>query len=195
MKQSSDSPDYPIFPFSNTSIPGSSAPRVLFPPSPELAQTYFTHSVIAYDRTPIVVAPNDCELPERGCPGRTYGAACESDDGVDRALDYFQSKRREGSDLAGEERPSIHRMPPLVPDLSSSDSEDSDDLLSPPNVDESAFIPFFHRVPKTLAMLPHEPLRRESKPRSPRSYEDQFKNSMATSAFAAYGLDSCLAGF
>ena len=47
-------------------------PQVHFPPPTSLTQTHYTHSGTHYDRAPIVVLPNDCALPERGCPGRTY---------------------------------------------------------------------------------------------------------------------------
>ncbi|KAG1841558.1 hypothetical protein DFJ58DRAFT_808272 [Suillus subalutaceus] len=45
---------------------------VHFPPSPALTRTYLAYPPSTYDRSPIVVAPNTCALPERGCPGRTY---------------------------------------------------------------------------------------------------------------------------
>ena len=45
------------------------------PPSPHvhflgLYQTYFVD--YEYDRTSTVVMPNECALPARGCPGKTY---------------------------------------------------------------------------------------------------------------------------
>ncbi|KAF7297133.1 hypothetical protein MIND_00946200 [Mycena indigotica] len=46
--------------------------NVHFPSSPSLARTFATHSSTQYDRSPIEVSPNACELPARGCPGRTY---------------------------------------------------------------------------------------------------------------------------
>jgi len=46
--------------------------KVHFPPHASLTQSFTAHSPSVYDRTPIRVAPNLCELPERGCPGRTY---------------------------------------------------------------------------------------------------------------------------
>ncbi|TCD64472.1 hypothetical protein EIP91_004076, partial [Steccherinum ochraceum] len=49
-------------------------PLVHFPPHSAIARTFAAHSPAAYDRSPIVVAPNQCSLPERGCPGRTYEA-------------------------------------------------------------------------------------------------------------------------
>ncbi|CAK5271444.1 unnamed protein product [Mycena citricolor] len=47
-------------------------PTVHFPPSPSLTRIFSVHSSAAYDRSPIVVTPNACALPARGCPGRTY---------------------------------------------------------------------------------------------------------------------------
>ncbi|PSS37231.1 hypothetical protein PHLCEN_2v920 [Hermanssonia centrifuga] len=47
-------------------------PLVHFPSASSLSRTFFAHSAATYDRTPIVVPPNNCSLPERGCPGRTY---------------------------------------------------------------------------------------------------------------------------
>ncbi|KAF8598508.1 hypothetical protein BDV93DRAFT_526693, partial [Ceratobasidium sp. AG-I] len=35
----------------------------------ELVKTRVTHSPASYDRSPIVVQPNSCALPARGCPG------------------------------------------------------------------------------------------------------------------------------
>ncbi|KAJ7686793.1 hypothetical protein B0H17DRAFT_1204003 [Mycena rosella] len=43
-----------------------------FPPSPSLTRTFSAYSPSSYDRSPIVVSPNTCALPARGCPGRTY---------------------------------------------------------------------------------------------------------------------------
>ena len=46
---------------------------VHFPPSTSLTRTFVAYSSSTYDRSPIIVTPNSCALPERGCPGRTYG--------------------------------------------------------------------------------------------------------------------------
>ncbi|EIW76798.1 hypothetical protein CONPUDRAFT_168552 [Coniophora puteana RWD-64-598 SS2] len=54
---------------------------VHFPPSPVLAKTHLVHSPSTYDRSPIVVGENDCALPERGCPGRTYNLDDSSSSG------------------------------------------------------------------------------------------------------------------
>ncbi|KAF7791004.1 hypothetical protein EIP86_001963 [Pleurotus ostreatoroseus] len=52
--------------------PGLFQPIVRFPSTSSLTCTFLVHSSTTYDRSPIVVAPNQLELPERGCPGRTY---------------------------------------------------------------------------------------------------------------------------
>ncbi|THU95688.1 hypothetical protein K435DRAFT_859268 [Dendrothele bispora CBS 962.96] len=46
------------------------SPHVHFPPTPAISSTQLTHSPSTYDRAPIQVSPNSCELPERG--GRVY---------------------------------------------------------------------------------------------------------------------------
>ena len=48
------------------------APKVHFPPPPELTCTFSAYSSTTYDRSPIIVSPNAYALPERGSPGRTY---------------------------------------------------------------------------------------------------------------------------
>ena len=94
---------------------------VRFPPSPA-TRTYSAHSAAAYDRSPIVVAPNSCALPERG--GRTY------------TLDESQPRR--GISFARDFHPralafasSPPPLPQLIPDLSE-DSEESDGWSAAP---------------------------------------------------------------
>ena len=43
------------------------SPHVHFPPTPRLVRPGITHSSSTYDRAPIEVSPNQCELPARGC--------------------------------------------------------------------------------------------------------------------------------
>ncbi|TDL26408.1 hypothetical protein BD410DRAFT_520045 [Rickenella mellea] len=189
-------------------------PSVHFPPSPALTQTYPTHSVSAYDRHPIVVSPNDCALPERGCPGRTYDGHKPSKQPI---------KRRDGSTIHPRalecprqpplgERKASHRpmaasVPPLVPDLSSSsESDESDGLVSPPP--ETVFtphIPMPHHtnsspIPSTkaLSFLPHPPSpssEKEKRRRKLQSSEQKFKSGSGVCSFAASSLDGCLGGF
>jgi len=111
---------------------------VHFPPSPSLTtHTFSVYSASAYDRSPIIVTPNSCALPERGCPGRTYS--------LDDDYASPQMPMQRGIYGSGEMHPrafyGAHRStsepapysqpPPLIPDLSSSESEESDDVASP----------------------------------------------------------------
>jgi len=88
---------------------------VHFPPSPATC-TYSAYSAAAYDRSPIVVTPNNCALPERG--GRTYTLE--------------ESQPRRGISFARDFHPralafasSRSDIPQLIPDLSS-ESDESD---------------------------------------------------------------------
>ncbi|EKM76536.1 hypothetical protein AGABI1DRAFT_115667, partial [Agaricus bisporus var. burnettii JB137-S8] len=88
-----------------------------FPPPAMLTSTYVVYSPATYDRSPIVVAPNLCALPERG--GRTY------------VLDDAQSHSRPASKATWPPRQSNDSsLPALIPDLSS-ESDESDAFPSP----------------------------------------------------------------
>jgi hypothetical protein len=96
---------------------------VHFPPSPIISKTFMAHSPSTYDRSPIVVAPNTCALPERGCPGRTYTL-----DPNGRRLNEFGGLRT----LFGDDSTDSLVPPPLIQDTSSSSSSDeSSDGLAP----------------------------------------------------------------
>jgi hypothetical protein len=126
---------------------------VHFPPSPSLTRTFSAYSPALYDRSPIVVSPNTCALPERGCPGRTYTLD-------DPTAQSSHAKRRptvqngrhlhpravasayreqspdtdEDADEDEGQRTPTHTFPPvpsLIPDLSS-ESDESDGFTSPP---------------------------------------------------------------
>ncbi|TFK71538.1 hypothetical protein BDN72DRAFT_837423 [Pluteus cervinus] len=127
----------PILKRTTTSHPTSHG--VHFPPVQALTSTYSVYSAAAYDRSPIVVAPNSCTLPERGCPGRTYTL---DDPGAPTPSNPRQPQRRNhgkvlhpralanakayGVDV------SCYNPPPLIPDISSSSSEsDESDSFAP----------------------------------------------------------------
>jgi hypothetical protein len=118
---------------------------VHFPPSPTLTRTFSVYSSTTYDRSPIVVGPNTCALPERGCPGRTYTLEEDSSHRGDQrkrssAKGRHAHPRSMGGSLglgqlSGDEPREVDQHPqnippPLIPDLSSSESDDSDSLLS-----------------------------------------------------------------
>ncbi|KAF9528861.1 hypothetical protein CPB83DRAFT_853865 [Crepidotus variabilis] len=105
----------------------SSAQRphgVHFPPSPSLTRTFHVDSKHVYDRSPIVVTPNSCALPARGCPGHTYFDEPTSPSSSTRRpsrkpRDYHPRALAFASDA----------VPQLIPDLSS-ESDESDGPIS-----------------------------------------------------------------
>ncbi|CAE6450626.1 unnamed protein product [Rhizoctonia solani] len=116
----------------------------------ELVKTRVTHSPSSYDRSPIVVMPNSCALPARGCPGRTYDASVDG-----RAM--HPARRR-----------SPTPCPPLVPDEGSSD--DSDGLTSPP---PERTPPMFSEHDRAMMFAAARPkARRSSREFRRPSYED-----------------------
>ncbi|KAH7919562.1 hypothetical protein BV22DRAFT_1022785 [Leucogyrophana mollusca] len=155
LKRQHTSPNY---------LPALSSDRlhaVHFPPSPTLTRTFSAHSSTAYDRSPIVVTPNSCALPERGCPGRTYTLDEErpmstsppkrrSHHGIHlhpRAVSSqmsYSPPRMGATDDDPQRTPtrtSPMTLPPLIPDLSS-ESDESDGFVSPPpEVYNSALTP------------------------------------------------------
>jgi hypothetical protein len=206
------------FPFALSSC--ALGPRVHFPPAPGLCQTHLTHSPSNYDRAPIVVLPNDCALPARN--ERTYTPSSEC-----------SKKRRSAQAAATAHGAALHphafaepakaqatagsvppapvspadpggRVPPLVADLSSSESDESD-VSTPP-------VP--HRFPSTghppisivdgngdaaataLSFLPHANEREKPrKERNSRSRPHGSPRSVRRSEFAVPDLDGCLGGF
>jgi len=127
---------------------------VHFPPSPSLTRTFSAHSSATYDRSPIVVSPNNCALPERGCPGRTYllddptSAPCLSASSGRRGYAYASDFHPRALAFASARPSSPLRQPPkddpertptltypslpqLIPDLSS-ESDESDSFPSNP---------------------------------------------------------------
>lgn len=155
---------------------------VHFPPSPTLTRTFSAYSPSSYDRSPIVVSPNSCALPERGCPGRTYTL----DDPTSRSShSEWRSAVHNGRHLHPRAVASAYRasstdigeaadedeaqqtptstypvLPPLIPDLSS-ESDESDGFTSPPS--EYAFYPkpgayFPPPQPNLMAVPSHPPI-------------------------------------
>ena len=121
---------------------------VHFPPSPSLTRTFSAYSASAYDRSPIVVTPNTCALPERGCPGRTYfdeaaasranGASpCNSKLGS-RGAQYARDYHPRALAFASSSNTMGMGMPQLIPDLSS-ESEESDGFSALPSPNPSAY--------------------------------------------------------
>jgi hypothetical protein len=137
---------------------------VHFPPSPALTCTYVAYSSLTYDRSPIIVAPNICALPERGCPGRTYTLdeheppkssspprRRSHHNGIHlhprAVLNHPVSNsppRTTGVDddpLGAPTRVSLLHLPPLIPDLSSESDESDGSATPPPSMSNSSLTP------------------------------------------------------
>lgn len=96
------------------------SPHVHFPSTPRLTFTGNTHSPGTYDRAPIAVSPNSCELPERG--GRVYRSSS-----LPPKDSYFHPRAFEACEA---EPVSMTPVPPLLPDLSS-ETDEWDECVSP----------------------------------------------------------------
>lgn len=165
---------------SSSSLSPAPHNQVHFPPSPTISRIYSAHSASTYDRSPIVVAPNSCALPEHGCPGRTYT--------LDDSSPSRSSSRRQHAPLNNGRHPhpravnfsdvsvSLPPMspPPLIPDLSSESDESDEHTLYPlrhrpyPPQQYTSFGPFPNNhnaagvsTPTALSCLPHPPSSRE----------------------------------
>ncbi|KAF8481701.1 hypothetical protein DFH94DRAFT_793031 [Russula ochroleuca] len=203
------------FPFAlSSSVLG---PRVHFPPAPGLCQTHFTHSASIYDRAPIVVPPNACALPARN--ERTYTPSGESLCAAKKRRSASARATAHGATLhphAFAESAQAHaqaqaqaaasdpagRMPALVPDFSSSESDESDVSSTPPIPNH--YVSMGHppisivdgASDAALSFLPHANER--EMPRKERGYRSRplgSPRSVRTSEFAVPELDGCLGGF
>jgi len=103
--------------------------------------TFTTHAISDYDRTPLRVPRNPCELPERGCPGLTYVP-----------MDSYACAKASSRTAI-----STRAIPP-----DTSEGEDSDGLISPPPEPHfnSTFrlkqFPNAQQIPpEALTLLPH----------------------------------------
>jgi len=138
----------------NNALPFSScgqimSPHVHFPPTPALVSTHPAHPPEIYDRAPIVVSPNICEIPDRNdrrpptpAPPRFE---IEQDRGRSRHCTPRQEENVKGSYFhprayeACEPEP-VHnylpstplRPPPLVRDISPDEVDDM--IATPPDV-------------------------------------------------------------
>lgn len=198
-------------------VPPSPPHGVHFPPSPTLTRTFSAYSPSAYDRSPIVVSPNSCALPERGCPGRTYTL----DDSTQtmwshngRHLHPRAVNSHTPSEHEVEEDPptgSYPILPPLIPDLSS-ESEESDGFISPP-LSSSDRIPYplgyntcSNQSQHALSFLPHpaspgdesqKTRRRKQRDQSKlrRAVDSSYKSSLSALSRCSLDEGGCLGGF
>ena len=127
--------------------PSSRGGHVHFPPTPEISSTYFAHSAKSYDRSAIVVSPNVCSLPKRHCPNRTYVLSDGKDEGhLLNSIETIGMRDDLEEEEAEDDTPNADRdqgaawidyfsipSPSKVPQMAWSESDDSDELFSPPN--------------------------------------------------------------
>ncbi|PPR06265.1 hypothetical protein CVT24_000938 [Panaeolus cyanescens] len=97
---------------------GFDTPHVHFPPTPIMTSTAITHSPSIYDRAPIVVSQNVCELPERG--GRAFipdlPAKASKRPGCKRSnTGYFHPNARGSDDTNSFDEDVASSPPPLLP--------------------------------------------------------------------------------
>lgn len=185
--------------------------RVHFPKAPSLCQTHLTHSPSIYDRAPIVVLPNVCALPARN--ERTYNPSneCPSSSSKKRRSTHangaqaalhphaFREASVAPSDPAARQY-QHQQVPQLVPDLSSSESDESDINSVPP---DPTHFPSTGHPPisivdcsgdaAALSFLPHANER--EKPRRERSRTRGGPRTARKSEFELPELDGCLGGF
>lgn len=118
--------------------------HVHFPPTPTLTSTFTTHSSSAYDRTPVVVAPNTCALPGRHerelfIDNNTSGyERRESESSSDTAYSQTRKSAPKGSYFHPRAYEACAPEPCPSPLWSSpdSDSSSSDSPISTPTDDE-----------------------------------------------------------
>ncbi|KAG1731371.1 hypothetical protein EDB19DRAFT_1737796 [Suillus lakei] len=180
---------------------------VHFPPSPTLTRTYSAYPPSTYDRSPIVVAPNTCALPERGCPGRTY------------TLDEELSPSKLGGiDDGSQCTPwrSSPTQPPLIPDLSSGSDEsdgsspdsynaslkpspsipwpprtlgDPNGYLMTPSYDQYGYSNNSPNVHSTLPFLPYSPSPNDTHKVRRQKQKDRPWERERASKYGAYAMD------
>ncbi|KAF7976184.1 hypothetical protein HWV62_7348 [Athelia sp. TMB] len=195
------------------------SPHVHFPPTPTLVSTHTTHSSGIYDRAPITIAPNSCALPERG--GRMYTPAADHGQSVTSPVkgSYFHPKAYEA--CQPEPPAAIAYLPPLIPDLSSSESDESDAAMATPPALGSAMVPPLslrfskqhhshpspipransqEKLDNALSFLPHPPSpvreQEQRKRRSPSRPRLPRRGTKSAEDFGQSALDDgCLGGF
>ncbi|KAH9897690.1 hypothetical protein C8Q73DRAFT_640339 [Cubamyces lactineus] len=165
----------PTLPFSNCGPLFS--PHVHFPPTPRIAATYPAHSPTTYDRAPIAVSPNVCQLPRRG--ERTVYSQPADSEGDHRGRSRSRSRGRGRGDnmikgsyfhprayeackpeplnVSSATEFNLPSPPPLIQDLSPSDESD-EMVTTPPDSSSSASLANSIPLHFASAPAPRQPL-------------------------------------
>ena len=165
-----------------------------------MTTTHHTHSPHTYDRKPIIVARNECALPERG--GRKYtprpdrrrarpaGTPAAEPMAVGSYFHPHAALACQPERLDAPEAP--FNVPALIPDIAS-ESDESDTIITPP--DAASLLP-----PRGSALnfLPHpasEQRGRERERGRKRSSTPRRPPLVHRSSFAPEEDEGCLGGF
>ncbi|TCD63506.1 hypothetical protein EIP91_005339 [Steccherinum ochraceum] len=124
---------------------GPLSPHVHFPPTPGLTSTHAVYSPTTYDRAPIIVSPNVCELPDRHDRMYSPPVAEFEIEHIERGRtkdrgnrnvkgSYFHPRAYEACEPEPTLRtsPSSLNPPFLIDDESPSEDED-DEIITPPD--------------------------------------------------------------
>ncbi|KIJ98547.1 hypothetical protein K443DRAFT_680667 [Laccaria amethystina LaAM-08-1] len=165
------------------------SPHVHFPPTPTMTCTELTHSPYVYDRAPINVSLNTCELPERG--GRVY------DEGRlpplrGRDSGYFHPRPR--SDDVHSRFNDYHDAASVIYDSPPSDASPPPQMSVPPLPEGLALYPM--TIPDNTQTGPLcSPSLAKTKHGKKARKKGDSKTRSVCSAFSEPALDGCLGGF
>jgi hypothetical protein len=209
---------------SNADLPFSSctssiySTSVKFPPTPKLTSNRLTYPAEAYDRTPIVVTRNECALPRRH--SRSLDEATSTST---TTSNHPRRSRSPRSHVTASTIPdgyfsatAQHAMDGPTPALSwsgssSSESDDSDGVFTPPMCTPSEATPRAARFNalglglngasspakehNALAFLPHPPSPDREKKRRSATPAARTRRPLPTASFSMPVDDGCLGGF
>lgn len=165
------------------------SPHVHFPPTPTMTSTELTHSPYAYDRAPIDVSLNTCELPERG--GRVYDEERRSPPRV-RDSGYFHPRSR--SDDVQSRFNDYHTTTSAIYDGLPSDASPPPQMSGPLLPDGPALYPMtISDITQTGPLC--SPSLAKTKHGKKARKKDDSKTRSVCSAFSEPALDGCLGGF
>lgn len=165
------------------------SPHVHFPPTPTMTSTELTHSPYAYDRAPIDVSLNTCELPERG--GRVYDEERRSPPRV-RDSGYFHPRSR--SDDVQSRFNDYHTTTSAIYDGLPSDASPPPQMSGPLLPDGPALYPMTISDITQTGPLCSPSLAKTKHGKKARKKGDPKTRSVC-SAFSEPALDGCLGGF
>jgi hypothetical protein len=184
--------------------------RVSFPPTPKLTSNRLTYPAQAYDRSPIVVAPNECAMPARGSRATAVAGPSTPRASRSRSPRSYHTSQQPDSYFAAN-APSAPATSGHIPPLtwsgsSSSESDESDGPFTPPMPD-AATTPRAARFnalgltpsngvhDSALAFLPHPPSPEREKKRRSATPAARTRRTSPPSSFSITADDGCLGGF